>query len=224
MASMGDVEVWYVSFGSNMCRERLACYLAGGQPEGAFVTYPGARDSTMPNDEATVELPGRLYFAGESPIWGGGVAFYDHDRPGPTPAIAYRLSAGQFADIAAQEMHRRPGPGTALEAAIAVGPTGLPGGRFRSGPGSYETVIDVGGRDGLPMLTITAGHTLDAVEHTLPVQAYLDMLAAGLRTGHGWDEARIDEYFAMVTSQTQPGPLTSGSDRAEQRLGIGRMQ
>src|SRR3546814_21146861 len=98
--------LWYVSYGSNMSLVRLRCYLEGGCPPGARVTYAGARDSTLPAADVAVELPGSLYFAGESRTWGGGVAFYDHDVPGPTPARAYKITAEQFADVAAQELHR----------------------------------------------------------------------------------------------------------------------
>ncbi|MGH3414789.1 MAG: histone deacetylase [Marmoricola sp.] len=185
-------EVWYVSYGSNMCRGRLAAYLTGGRPDGARVTYVGARDRTLPREDVPVELPGRIYFAGESPAWGGGVAFYDHDVPGPTPARAYRITAEQFVDVAAQEMHRVPEPGDPLEE-VVIG--GLETGRHQAGPGHYETLVQVGTRDGLAMLTFTAPHGLHAVEHSQPTAAYLAMLADGLRESHRWDEDSIAAYL-----------------------------
>lgn len=197
MSRMIGSEVWYVSYGSNMSRVRMASYINGGRPPGAAVTNVGTRDSTMPKDEAAVELPGRIYFAGESHIWGGGVAFYDHEVPGPTPARAYRITAQQFVDIAAQEMHRIPEEGDPLEE-VVIG--GLESGRHTAGPGHYETLIEVGRRDGLPMLTFTAPHGFDAVPHTHPTTPYLDMLAAGLRESHGWDDAQIRAHFESVIS------------------------
>lgn len=184
--------VWYVSYGSNMARDRLACYLKGGRPPGARLTYRGARDTSDPRAEAGVELPGRLYFAGESTVWGGGIAFYDHSAPGPTPAKAYLITAQQFTDVAAQEMLRVPDPGDPLEEVVT---TLEPGGRHTAGPGHYETVVHVGEREGAPMLTFTSPHGLDAVPHTRPGQAYLAMLSAGLREGHGWDEGRITAHL-----------------------------
>lgn len=192
---MIDSEVWYVSYGSNMSRTRLACYIDGGRPPGAAVTYVGARDSRMPREDVAVELPGRIYFAGESPIWGGGVAFYDHEVSGPTPARAYRITAQQFVDIAAQEMHRIPETGDPLERVVMGG---LENGRHTAGPGHYETLIEVGRRDGLPMLTFTAPHGFDAVPHTRPTAAYLNMLTNGLREAHGWDLAQIERHFETV--------------------------
>ncbi|WP_338750619.1 histone deacetylase [Janibacter alittae] len=192
---MSDSELWYVSYGSNMSRRRLGCYIEGGRPPGSAVTHVGARDTTMPVEDTAVTLPGSLYFAGESPAWGGGVAFYDHDAPGATPARAYRITVGQFVDLANQEMHRVPDQDDPLEEVLLEG---LSGGRHRAGPGRYETLIEVGRREALPMLTFTAPHGVDAVPHTPPGPAYLAMLAEGLREAHGWAEEQIAAYFAVV--------------------------
>lgn len=201
---MPATDLWYVSYGSNMSRRRLGCYIEGGRPPGSAMSYVGARDTTMPVADMAVTLPGSLYFAGESRTWGGGVAFYDHDAPGATAARAYRITVGQFADIASQEMHRIPDPDDPLEEVIL---SGLPDARHHAGPGEYETLIEVGRHEGLPMLTFTAPHGLDAVAHTTPRPAYLAMLAEGLREAHGWDEARIADYFASVVA-------TGGDERA----------
>ena len=155
MEEMSQTHVWYVSYGSNMARDRLACYLQGGRPPGAMVTYPGARDGTLPQAEAGIDLPGTIYFAGESKVWGGGMAFYDHSVPGPTPAKAYLITAEQFADVAAQEMNRPPEPDSPLERLVFD----LPAGSSHSvGPGGYETLLVLDHADGVPMVTFTAAH------------------------------------------------------------------
>lgn len=146
-----------------------------------------------------MELPGALYFAGDSPQWGGGVAFYDHTVPGPTAARAYLISAAQFVDVAAQEMHRVPEPGDPLERVVLDG-LGGDGARHTVGPGHYETLVEVGRIDDRPMLTFTAPHGRDAVAHTAPSAAYLALLARGLVEAHAWTAERIDAYFACVTS------------------------
>ena len=117
-----------------------------------------------------VDLPGTLYFAGESPQWGGGVAFYDHRTPGTTAARGYLVTAEQLADIAAQEMYRDPRRATRSRSLVA-GP--IAGGRHRLGPGRYETLVEVGRHDGLPLLTFTSPHGVDQVEHTPAAPAYL---------------------------------------------------
>lgn len=148
--------VWYVSYGSNMSAARLGCYLEGGCPPGGTRHNPGARDRTPPRRSVPVDLPGTTYFAGESPQWGGGVAFYDHETPGYTAARGYLLTAGQLADVAAQEMYRVPAPGDPVEQ-IALAQVGSGADlRHELGPGRYETLVEVGRYDGLPLLTFTA--------------------------------------------------------------------
>src|SRR6185312_15485359 len=92
-------DVWYVSYGSNMSEARLTAYLEGGVPPGGNRSNPGARDSSPPRRSVPVDLPGCVYFAGHSPQWHSGVAFYDHDAEGgPAAARAYLVTAHQFAD------------------------------------------------------------------------------------------------------------------------------
>ncbi|MCG7310658.1 histone deacetylase [Brachybacterium sp. ACRRE] len=197
--------VWYVSYGSNMNAERLACYIQGGRPPGALIGYTGARDRTPPREAAGVMLPGRLHFAGESRVWSGGMGFYDHDAEGPTPARAFLLTIPQFADVAAQEMHRPVQEDDPVERLVredvgigaGTDATAAPAGtRVAVGPGRYETLVVLGERDGVPMLTFTAPEGIGDVPATQPVPAYLDMLAEGLRQSHGWDRERADAYFA----------------------------
>jgi hypothetical protein len=184
--------VWYVSYGSNMAAARLACYVEGGCPPGGSRVNPGARDTTPPERSVPVDLPGTTYFAGESPQWGGGVAFYDHDEPGRTAARAYLVTAGQLADIAAQEMYRSPADGDPLE---EVALRALDGGRHTWGPGRYETLVAVGELDGAPLLTFTSPHGAAAAQRTRPAPAYLAMMATGLRESRGWDEPEIRTYL-----------------------------
>ncbi|MPZ94587.1 MAG: histone deacetylase [Propionibacteriales bacterium] len=187
------MDVWYVSYGSNMSSGRFAYYLAGGRPPGASHTYPGARDPSPARETAAVHLPGTVYFAGESPTWGGGAAYYDPDVPGDTPACAYLVTAQQFADIASQEMHQRPDVDHDLAAVIATG-------RHALGPGRYETLLRVGLRGGAPMLTFTAPHGKTEAMLNRPAPAYTAMIAAGLREAHGWDDTQVGAYLARLTS------------------------
>ncbi len=191
-------DVWYVSYGSNMSESRLSAYLEGGVPPGGKRANPGARDSSPPRRSVPVDLPGALYFAGNSPQWHGGVAFYDHDgEGGPTAARAYLITAHQFADIAAQEMYRVPQEGDPL-VEVVIG--GIDGGRHHVGPGRYETLVEVGQLEGFPLLLFTAPHGIDHVEHTRPSPAYLAMLADGLRESRQWGEEQIAAYFDRVVS------------------------
>ncbi len=192
---MAQAWVWYVSYGSNMSSQRLACYLEGGCPPGGSRSHPGARDPRRPRANVPVDLPGTAYFSGRSKQWGGGIAFYDHATPGYVAARGYLVTAGQLADIAAQEMHRVPVEGDPIEA-VVLAP--LEGGRHRAGPGRYETLVEVGRLDGLPLLTFTSDHGADHVEHTAPAAAYLATIADGLRESRGWSAGRIEDYLSSI--------------------------
>ncbi|SER47889.1 hypothetical protein SAMN05421870_10235 [Streptomyces qinglanensis] len=183
-------KLWYAAYGSNVHPERLRAYLAGGRPQGASRWYPGCRDRTMPAESVPVELPGVLYFATTSPVWGGGRAFYDPAADGRTLAVAHLVTAGQFSDIAAQEMYRDPGTDLDLSHVLARG-------RDRIGAGRYETLVYAGELAGRPVLTCTAPWRVGEVPHLPPAAAYLRFLATGLlAAGRGWSAAAVAEYLA----------------------------
>ncbi len=148
---------------------------------------------------APIVLAGRIYFAGESLVWGGGMAFYDRDAKGSVAARAYLLTLGQFSDIAAQEMRRAPGQDLDLGNLGELGDEGL----YRLGPGRYETIIPVGWRAGFPMLTITASSP-NELPLAPPSRAYLSSIAAGLRESHGWTPTQIAEYLADAPGVAPP--------------------
>jgi hypothetical protein len=83
--------IWYAGFGSNLSRDRFGRYLAG------------CRDRAAPRREIALRFPGRLSFAGESTIWGGGMAFLDPDGDAEVVARGYLLTEAQLDDVAEQE-------------------------------------------------------------------------------------------------------------------------
>jgi len=185
--------VWYAAYGSNMHADRLAYYIAGGRPPGGARTYPGCRNGRLPERAVPVMLPGLLYFALESLVWTGGMGFYDPDQDGEMPARAYLVTAEQFSDIAAQEMHQEPGADLDLAKALATG-------RDQLGPGRYETLVCPGAIDNIPVLTFTAPWSLPDADLNAPSAAYLRNFASGLAEAHGWSLAQTADYLA-----TRPG-------------------
>jgi hypothetical protein len=198
--------LWYVSYGSNLCAARFACYLAGGRPPGAARCYPGCRDVSPPRDTAALWLPGRIYFAEHSTVWGGGMAFYDPTVAGRVAARGYLITAEQFADVAAQEMHRAPGRNLDLSTVVTTG-------RQRIGPGRYETLLCTGNRDGRPMLTFTAPWNAAGVGHTTPAPEYLDLLATGVAESHGWTPIDIARYLSAATAPASVDELQAGDSQ-----------
>ncbi len=181
-------QVWYASYGSNMMLERFRYYLHGGRPVDATRDYPGARDRSEPAGAEPVELAGSVYFAWESPTWGGGIAFYDPDAGGTSFGRAYLVTTSQFADVAAQEMHRAPGHDLDLTDLLAHG-------RAVLGPGRYESLHVVGEIAGVPIVTFTASWVDTEIPLNAPVAAYLRMMARGLAETHGWETAAIVDYL-----------------------------
>ncbi|MGI5163430.1 histone deacetylase [Spirillospora sp. CA-253888] len=184
-----DADLWYVAYGSNLYRERFACYLAGGTPAGGARRYTGCRDTRPARAERPVTVPGGIYFALESLTWGGGMAFYDPALPGRAAARAYLLTRQQFCDVMAQEMRRATGADPDLSEVLRTG-------RQRLGPGRYETVLKVGEDGGRPMLTFTAPEGAAGAALNAPAAPYLAMLGHGLREAHGWDAGRAAAYLA----------------------------
>ncbi|MFD9689641.1 histone deacetylase [Kitasatospora sp. NPDC059088] len=188
-----DRLLWYAAYGSNLHAARFSCYLCGGRPAGAARACPGCRDRRPPRASAALPLPGTVYFAGHSATWGGGTAFYDPAGPGPVPCRAYLVTAGQFGDVAAQEIQRTPAADLDLTRVLATG-------RDRLGPGRYETLLRVGALRGRPVLTLTSPTGLAGATPTAPSPAYLRTLAAGLAESHTWGPWRTAGYLA-----TRPG-------------------
>ncbi|WP_426363558.1 histone deacetylase [Streptomyces sp. E-08] len=182
--------VWYAAYGSNTHAERLRYYLDGGRPPEAAREFPGCRDPRPPERSVPVVLPGRVYFAGDSPVWGGGLAFYDPAPDGTAWGVAHLLTAGQFSDIAAQEMYREPGDDLDLAEVVATGCGAL-------GPGRYETLVCPGLLDGLPVLTFTAPWSMPHEDGLrAPSAAYLRHLAAGLGRTGAWAHTEVAAYLA----------------------------
>lgn len=186
--------VWYVAYGSNLGLDRFRCYLAGGTPTGGLREYPGCRDPSDPERITAFDVPGGLVFAGESTVWGGGMAFYDAHAPGRAACRAYLVTVEQFADVVAQEMRRPPGGEFARDLAGLLGDVESV---HTMGSGRYETVTRLGEREGSAMFTVTHDDA-GSLEPAAPTAPYLWWISAGLREAHGWDGHRIAGYLAAA--------------------------
>lgn len=189
--------IWYVSYGSNLSWARFSCYLTGGTPPGARRANRGARDPSAPRAHAALTLPGQVYFAGTSAMWGGGVAFYDADVPGATLARGYLLTAEQFVDVMAQELGAAAGTIASLPA-LAIGD------RAEITSGRYGTLLVCGERDGVLLATFSAPWAMADVDLTSPSLAYLGTLATGLSESHGLDIAAQAAYLVALPGAAPP--------------------
>jgi hypothetical protein len=197
--------LWYVAYGTNLSRARFLVYLQGGRPIEGARHHPGSRNPLAPERDAALMIPGGLRFVGKSSIWGGGMAIYDAEARDEVAARAYLITAEQFVDILAQEMRLEPG----LDVDLApVRETGW----HSFGPGRYQTLGQLGVRDGLPMLTFTSADVANHPVHA-PSEGYLRTMATGLRESHGWTSARIGAYLSRF-----PGAAGTWSRRSIEAL------
>jgi len=197
--AVAPAHVWYVSYGSNLLRERFEVYLLGGRVPGLAREYPGGEGTCPATEDRAVVLPGRLRFALDAPSWGGGgVAFWDPSTPGPgVLARAWRVRLQQFLEVAHMEnggQDRRPAPwpSDVLETGEAL-----------LGEGWYSRLLRPGVLEGEPLLSFT--HRSPASLRTrAPSPAYRSVVARGVvetfaapRQG-GLDRADADAYLASA--------------------------
>ena len=96
--------IWYVAYGSNLCRDRFMIYINGGFYNVNNQTYDGCRDKTPPLKDKPFLIPHELYFGYTSSYWENkGVAFIDADKSGVTLGRAFLITEEQFYDIQKQE-------------------------------------------------------------------------------------------------------------------------
>lgn len=188
MTAAGDDDlVWYVAYGSNLCADRLACYLVGGTPAGGRRATAGARDRRPPRTWRRVALPHGLWFGGPSHTWRGGPAFLDVEHPGRAVGRAWLVTHDQLEDVVAQENGRLAGDVAVDARTLAVGGVVLP-------EAPYGRVVALPSPDGRPAATVTY---VDRPAGRAPDPAYLALVRAGLaEAGVRAEESRalLDEH------------------------------
>jgi hypothetical protein len=117
------------------------------------------------------------------------MAFFDPMGSAVALARAWRISAEQFADVAAQEMGGEAGAELDLT-------TVLTNGRDTLGPGRYETLLRVGTIGSEPLVTLTCPRPHKPTEHVAPTGRYLVMLVGGLVESHGLHPTDAVAYLA----------------------------
>jgi hypothetical protein len=171
---------------------RFNCYISGGRPQGARRTYLGCRDQSPPLRDIGIRLAGGLTFAGSSTVWGGGIAFYNPLADGELAARAYQITFGQLSDVVAQEAKRPIG-------GDFVPDDGGVDGTWPVGSRTYETLLHLDVREGLPMFTITS---LQDLEPTPPSAPYLRTMLDGLGETFGWTTDERVRYLLRAPGIT----------------------
>ncbi|WP_077601605.1 hypothetical protein [Oceanobacillus sojae] len=188
------MDVWYVSYGSNISKKRFACYIEGGIPEGSAKSERGCKNITLPKKTKKAILPYPLYFMKEKSKWGkGGVAFIGHepDKDTKTYARKYLITDEQFGEVVEQENN--------VDALQIDVQEIMEKGYVDLEEGWYGRVIYLGKEDGAPTFTFTNPDVMGTHGFITPPKSYLSMISRGLKE-IGLTEEEIVEYFL-----TKPG-------------------
>ncbi|EGD74200.1 hypothetical protein PTSG_06212 [Salpingoeca rosetta] len=207
MAGRMSSRVWYASYGSNMCRDRLLCYIQGGKlptmsPEAP--PYPGCRDTTHPASTAMYSIPYRLYFARNSKTWHrGGICFVDHreeleeGHAHHTLSRVYDITLDQFNDIVMQENAFRRDMELTHEHYEAFCSRGFGHSHTFPVPSWYNTVVCVGQLEGRPVLTFTCSEDQHDQPRIPAAASYLGILLQGLQEA----DLHLDDAVAYLAAR-----------------------
>ena len=149
---MNQKYVWYVAYGSNLCKERFMTYINGGLFQGIRNLHKGCNDKSPPVREKPFLIPHEVYFGNKASTWDGmGVAFIDADRFGVALGRAYLITEEQFYEIQKQE-------GLSNE--------------------WYGRIVELKcENDNIPHMTFTSN---DRHKDNMPSEKYLDIIYKGL--------------------------------------------
>jgi hypothetical protein len=203
-SSERDVWYWYGGYASNLLERRFRLYIQGGVLAETGRIHAGARDPAPPAMIAPLRLPGTVYFATQATTWPGtGRALYDPDAllPGGSAGRGYLVTAGQLADVVAQEMRQAPG---AYPAAILPS---VPGERTVLGSGHYETLVCTHLLGGCPVVTMAAPWKLGDVPLAPLAGPYRDVIREGLQETFGWGPEAAEEYLAGLPGGVAASPV-----------------
>lgn len=184
-----DHLIWYASYGSNVNRERFLCYLRGGVPAGTTVTQRGARDPSLPLDDAPCTFGSAIRFAGHSPRWGGAPAFLEHQRSvfGGL-GRRYLITKEQFADVVAQE--------NGIDGAISIPfDEVLPGTQTVIEARAYDSIVGLAPAHGIPVATFTSSTVPEDRPAAPPSAAYLGTIIRGLAEVHRLDGHELARHL-----------------------------
>jgi hypothetical protein len=116
------------------------------------------------------------------------MAFYHPHADGEIAARAYLLTFGQLSDVVAQEIRRPVGTDISLDGAADR--------RWLMNSRTYETLLRLPDRDGLPMFTITS---LRKTVATTPSASYLHVMLDGLGEAFGWSAHARAQYLLRAS-------------------------
>lgn len=182
--------VWYVAYGSNLCRDRFVAYIDGSDGS-IWPKARGCRDKTPPLRDIAAKIPGSIYFAEHSKNWeNGGVAFYDPNiKDSITLVRMYLVTPHQFNDIFLQENGINAGDVTGILRGLQVGAP------VTYSTGWYREIWRLDDVEGYPAFTFTSPVRIREAILVAPENKYREVISEGLKESHGMSEHEIAAYL-----------------------------
>lgn len=212
-SDLSKVEVWYATYGSNLCRSRFLRYIEGGQVEGMRRSCSGSVDKNPPKEIMWKTVPRRLFFGRHhSFTWGpGGVAFLHPESNIQDKAYMrlYKITLEQFNDVLYQENisnHVMTSPVfslTDLNSIINQGSISIDVLK----KGWYHNVIYLGMEQSTPILSMTCpmmdfeGFKSGKFPLCAPSEGYADTIVKGLVEGKQLSEQEAKAYVQEASAK-----------------------
>lgn len=181
--------VWYMSYGSNLSRERFMCYIEGRKPKGSTKVERGCKDRTPPLKGEFVEIPYPLYFAGYSDRRDGAPAFIGLLPAANEKTIGrmYLITKEQVLDVAAQE--------NGLDELYINLDEVKEKNKLSLNGRMYGTMLHVGAKDGYDIFSFTSIQDITEVHFAKPSISYLTMILKGILTNPSLTKEKAIEYL-----------------------------
>ncbi|WP_158825764.1 hypothetical protein [Mucilaginibacter lacusdianchii] len=180
--------VWYVSYGSNLLKERFLIYINGGKFPGSTAVYLGCKNKSLPKDCQDIYINSELYFARTSKSWNGAVAFIrtQFSAKEITLGRMYLITKEQFIDIVKQENSIKNDLDIDFNNVINKQSSIISN-------GFYGNILFIGNQDNYPMFTFT--NKEDIQEPKRPTKEYLSAIIRGIKQTFGYNNEIIFDYL-----------------------------
>ena len=186
---------WYLSYGSNLCKNRFYCYLLGGQPKGSMEWEKGCTDPTLPIKVKGKTIPHEMVFAGTSTRWNNkGVAAIDprKDVGVLTYARMYLITKEQFFDLVKQENY------IPLEEKWKWDLPKKGEGKVIFPDNWYGRLLHLGEEEGYPIYSFTINQEFEELLINPPDPSYIKIIQKGLEETHRFSLWEVEKYLIQL--------------------------
>ncbi len=187
--------VWYLSYGSNLNKNRFNCYLSGGQPVGSMESEKGCRDRAAPLKARGKTIPHEMIFAGSSTRWNDkGVAAIDpkEDPTALTYARMYLVTKDQFFDLVKQENY------IPLDQMLHWTLPKAGESKVMFPNNWYGKLLHMGEEEGYPIYTFTFPGDFQQLKINPPDRSYIKIIQRGLEETHIFSLWEVEKYLIQL--------------------------